>query len=117
MIDGVTVRMMRPEDRAALVRLAALDSGPIPFGAWLVAEVEGELWAAAPLAGGHALADPFRPTADLVELLEMRAAHMRARSDAGPSLRAAVRWLSRRGGRDGREGKRAGGGEPHRGIA
>ena len=72
--------MMRPEDRAALARLAALDSGPIPFGAWLVAEVEGELWAAPRRwRAGARVADPFRPTADLVELLEMRAAQMRAR--------------------------------------
>ena len=117
MIDGVNVRMMRPEDRAALTRLAALDSGPIPFGAWLVAEVEGELRAALPLAGGRALADPFRPTGDLVELLQMRVAQMHADSDAGPSVRAALRWLARRGGRDGREGERASGGQPHRGIA
>ena len=117
MIDGVNVRLMRPEDRAALVRLAALDSGPMPFGAWLVAEVEGELWAALPLAGGSALADPFRHTADLVSLLEMRAGQMRADSHAGPSVRAALRWLARRGGRDAREGERARGGEPHRGIA
>ena len=117
MIDGVNVRMMRPEDRAGLTRLAALDSGPIPFGAWLVAEVEGELWAALPLAGGRALADPFRPTGDLVELLQMRVAQMHADSDAGPSVRAALRWLARRGGRDGREGERSSGGQPHRGIA
>lgn len=117
MIDGVHVRLMRPEDRAGLVRLAALDSGPMPFGAWLVAEVEGELWAAMPLAGGRALADPFRHTAELVSLLEMRVGQMRADSHAGPSARAAIRWLTRRGGRDGREGERAGGGEPHRGIA
>ena len=117
MIDAVNVRLMRPEDRAALVRLAALDSGPVPFGAWLVAEVEGELWAALPLTGGRALADPFRHTADLASLLEMRAVQMRAGPHSGPSVRAAIRWLARRGGRDGREGERAGGGEPHRGIA
>ena len=117
MNDAVNVRLMRPEDRAGLCRLAALDSGPIPFGAWLVAEVEGELWAAMPLHGGRALADPFRHTADLVSLLEMRAGQMRADSHSGPSVRAALRWLSRRGDPDGREGERAGGGEPHRGIA
>lgn len=118
MIDGVNVRMMRPEDRVALTRLAAVDSGPIPFGAWMVAEVDGELLAALPLAGGRALADPFRHTADLVELLEMRVAQMHADSHAGPSVRAALRWLAtRRGGRDGREGERAGGGQPHRGVA
>jgi hypothetical protein len=117
MIDRVNVRVARPEDRAALVRLAALDSGPIPFGSWLVAEVEDELWAALPLAGGRPLADPFRHTADLVALLEMRARQVRGHSSPGPSARAALRWLARRGDRDGREGERAGGGQPHRGVA
>ncbi len=117
MIDGVNVRLMRPEDRAALVRLAALDSAPIPFGAWLVAEVDGELWAAMPLSGGRVLADPFRHTGDLVSLLEMRVGQMRADSHSGPSVRAALRWLARRGEPDGRQGERAGGGEPHRGVA
>jgi len=117
MIDGVNVRLMRPEDRAGLCRLAALDSGPIPFGAWLVAEVEGELWAAMPLHGGRALADPFHHTADLVSLLEMRAGQMRADSHSGPSVRAALRWLVRRGEGDGREGEGSRGGQPHRGVA
>ena len=80
MNDEVNVRLMRPEDRAAVCRLAALDSGPVPFGAWLVAEVEGELWAAMPLHGGRPVADPFRHTADLVSLLEMRAGQMAANS-------------------------------------
>lgn len=117
MIDGVRVRLARPEDHPALVRLAGLDSGPMPLGAWLVAEVEGQLWAALPLAGGSAIADPFRYTADLVSLLDVRAGQIRAASASGPSARAAVRWLLRRGGHDGRESQGVGGGEPHRGIA
>jgi hypothetical protein len=96
MIDGVNVRLMRPEDRPALVRLAALDSAAAGFGAYLVAEVEGELWAAVPLAGGGVLADPFRPTADLVELLQVRAGQMRW-SERGP--RALGRLYHRLGGR------------------
>ncbi len=89
MIDGVNVRMMRPEDRAALMRLAALDSGPIPFGAWLVAEVEGELWAALPLAGGRAVADPFRP-----DRRPGRAARDARRPDAGRLPRWTIRARS-----------------------
>jgi len=81
-IDGVQVRLMRPEDSPALVDLAALDSAPAPVGACVVAEVEGELWAAVPLAGGRAVADPFKPTADIVALLELRAAQIRAASQA-----------------------------------
>ena len=32
----------------------------------LVAEVDGEIVAAVPIDGGRAIADPFRPTADVV---------------------------------------------------
>jgi hypothetical protein len=38
----------------------------------LVAEVEGELWAALELAGGRTIADPFRPTLAVRELLALR---------------------------------------------
>jgi hypothetical protein len=47
----------------------------------LVAAVGGEPWAALPLDGGRAIADPFRPTATLVTLLEIRVAQM-PRTDA-----------------------------------
>jgi len=39
----------------------------------LVAEVDDRIVAAIPLAGGPAIADPFHPTADIVELLRVRA--------------------------------------------
>ena len=68
--DGVTIRRSHASDRAALRRLAE--------GELLVAEVDGELRAALPLAGGGAIADPFRPTAPLVSLLGLRAAQIRA---------------------------------------
>lgn len=44
----------------------------------LLAEVGAELWAAVPLGRGPALADPFSPTAEMVELLGARAAQLRA---------------------------------------
>ena len=66
---AVTVRLATAADARALERLAALDSGSVPNAPVLVAEVGGELAAAVPAAGGRALADPFRPTADLVRLL------------------------------------------------
>jgi hypothetical protein len=71
---GVTLRLAFPDDAAALRRLAALDSAEQPEGALLVAEVAGELWAAVSLAEPRvAIADPFRPTAELVALLVERA--------------------------------------------
>jgi hypothetical protein len=54
--------------------LAQLDSAPAPKPVpTLVAEVGGELRAALPLDGGRAIADPFRPTAELVAILAERA--------------------------------------------
>ena len=49
----------------------------------LVAEVDERIVAAVPLAGGRAIADPFRPTADIVELL----AGPRRAGLAGPPAR------------------------------
>jgi hypothetical protein len=86
---AVVIRASRDDDVAALRRLARLE------GRWLsepsrllVAEVEGEIQAALPLDGGEALADPFRATAALVEILKLRASEVRGR----PSRRRH-RWL------------------------
>src|SRR5919109_1331170 len=70
---GVTVRLASSRDAWALDRLAQLDSARSPTGPTLVAEIEGQLVAALPLRGGRPVADPLRPTAELVELPEIRA--------------------------------------------
>jgi hypothetical protein len=72
--ESVTIRRSTAADRLALARLAALDSAPAPTGDMLMAEIDGEAVAAIELAGGVTIADPFRPTAELVELLGLRAA-------------------------------------------
>jgi hypothetical protein len=74
----VTVRRATDGDAAALVRLAALDSANVLPGPVLVAEVDGTPMAAISLADGRVVADPFERTADLVELLRVRAAQSRA---------------------------------------
>ena len=74
---AVTVRFATPGDAPALDRLAALDSGSVPAGTALVAEVDGEVLAALSLGDGTALADPFRPTPELLRLLDLRAAQLR----------------------------------------
>jgi hypothetical protein len=61
----------------ALHELAQLDSSREPRGDVLVAQVGSELWAAVEVESGAAVADPFRPSADLVELLRFRAEAMR----------------------------------------
>ena len=74
----ILIRPGYADDHRALFRLAALDSaaGPPPFPL-LVAEVDGELCAALSLRDGSAIADPFRPTADIVALLRAHAAAVR----------------------------------------
>lgn len=87
---AVTIRRATDADHDALVRLAALDSGPLPE-ACLVAEVDGVLWAARSLTTGAVVADPFRWTADLVELLHERARHLLGEDAGRGSLRG---WAS-----------------------
>ncbi len=54
----------------------------------LVAETGGEIVAAVPVAGGRAIADPFRRTAALVEILELRASQLR-KQPVRPAVAAA----------------------------
>jgi hypothetical protein len=75
--NALTIREAQVGDEAAVRELAALDNSRVPSGRLLVAEVGGELLAAAPLAGGPAIADPFRPTETLVSLIQLRAAQLR----------------------------------------
>lgn len=75
--DAVALRPARPEDAAALVRLAALDSACPPEGDVLLAEQGGVVRAAIELATGRVIADPFHPTTDLVALLRSRAQMLR----------------------------------------
>jgi hypothetical protein len=84
-LQGVTIRHSTPNDHAALVRLAALDSQPVPDGPLLLGEVADRLWAAVSLDGKVALADPFQPSAEIVHLLRARARQLqRPRRHAGP---------------------------------
>jgi hypothetical protein len=73
----LTIRRASDSDVVALHDLAELDSSRAPHGDVLVAEVGSELWAAVEVDSGAAIADPFRPSADLVELLRFRADAMR----------------------------------------
>jgi hypothetical protein len=77
-----TLRHAHAGDREAIVRLAQLDSQPAPRGALVVAEAEGRIVAALALEAGGAIADPFVRTAELLELLRLRAAQLSGESNA-----------------------------------
>jgi|1185.fasta_scaffold459828_2 hypothetical protein len=71
--DTVTIRRAGSHDAVAIKLLAMLDSTPQLRGHVLVAESGGLVLAAISLEDGRVAADPFFPTADLVELLRARA--------------------------------------------
>jgi hypothetical protein len=75
---GVTIRMATDADARALHRLAAWDSTSFGGGPALVAEIGDELWAAVSLNDGATMADPFRPSSELLLLLIERARQLDA---------------------------------------
>jgi hypothetical protein len=87
----IAIRRATDADRSALERLAALDSARTPTGDVLIAEVDDEPQAAIEIAGGAVVADPFRPTANLVELLGVRAARLRHPAASRPRMRLLAR--------------------------
>ena len=73
----VTIRLAQAEDAPALTDLTELDGRRVDHHPVLVAEVDGRLAAARDI-DGHAAADPFRPTAHLLDLLAVRARQIAA---------------------------------------
>jgi hypothetical protein len=71
-VPEVVIRPAVPADGGAVSRLAEVSERRLPSGLVLVAEVEEQLVAALPVSHGFALADIRRPTADVVQLLELR---------------------------------------------
>lgn len=96
----ISIRRERPGDDAGLRRLAARDSAGVPFAPVLIASVDGEIRAAISLADtSMAVADPFHPTAHLLNLLRIEAgsrALVDNRPAAGWSLRATRRRFALR---------------------
>ena len=85
----ITLRLAGPGERAAVERLAELSSRVAPSGRYLVAEVDGDLWAALPLSGGEPVADPFLPALEVKALLLLRAAQLEAGETARPRQESA----------------------------
>jgi hypothetical protein len=92
----VRIRYAGSADERALVHLAALDSAQIPQQPVVVAEVDGDLLAAMSLWDGQVVADPFRHTRALVELLTVRAAQIQSAAGALDELREAPSRRKRR---------------------
>jgi hypothetical protein len=85
----ITIRRAYADDQLPLLRLAALDSAPdVPAGPLLLAEIDGQLRVAMSLRDGAVIADPFSRTAEIVELLRIRA---RVTVPADGSRRSALR--------------------------
>jgi hypothetical protein len=77
MFMALKIRQAAPVDEAAIARLAQLDSAATPQGELLLAESGDEVVAALPVAGGRPITDPFRKTAEVVDLLRLRARQLR----------------------------------------
>jgi hypothetical protein len=85
----VVIRAARGSDGDALEQLARVDSQRPLAGAVTVAEQDGEIVAAQ--AADRVIADPFRPTADVVALLRLHAE--RSRHVAAPRSRVRIPHL------------------------
>ena len=64
-----SIRQATMADHLQLERLAKLDSTQLAGDRYAVAEIGGEIVAAVSMDNGRAIADPFRYTAELVDLL------------------------------------------------
>lgn len=91
--DGVAIRAYRPDDAAAVEAVRQRDTRPMPEGALIVAEVNGEVAAARSLTTGEVIADPFRHTTHLVSMLETWARRLGPQAQRGRRL--VPRWRRR----------------------
>ena len=75
MAPEITIRQATSADAFALRRLAALDDAPALHGEVLLAEHAGDVRAALSLEDGRSIANPFAPTAKLIEMLRVHSAY------------------------------------------
>lgn len=93
----VTIRLAHERDALALGRLAQLDSGLYTGAPALVAEIGGRPVAALPLDGSRPFADPFRRTAQVTAILELRRDQIDASQEMPSALLSrALRAVRRR---------------------
>ena len=90
MPGAIVIRRATDADIVALADLAILDSRKPLTGPALIAEVDGVVRAAVDMADGSVAADPFVPTAELVDLLRLHAHSTRTAHAGNDSLRGRV---------------------------
>jgi hypothetical protein len=90
----ITIKVLGAEQREEVIRLAQLDSSPVPDGVLLGAALDGRLVAVISVTSGQSIADPFVRTEELRELLHERATQLN-----GGDHRRGLRRLLRRGSR------------------
>ena len=94
--SDLIIRIARASDAEPLEQLARLDDQTPLRGDALVAEIDGRVLAARSMESGRTIADPFHRTADLVALLDVRAALLRGSSSTmvrGPSFMERARHV------------------------
>lgn len=91
----MTIRWATPADSREVEVLAALDEAPVPASPLLLAFVGDELWVAWSAGTGTVISDPFRPSAEVVDLVRERGRQLsaaqprRARARGAWSLKLA----------------------------
>lgn len=91
-------RATTTEDSEALKRLAQLDTSTPIAGEALIASTRGKPAAAISLGDGRVTADPFQPTAQLVQALQLRKRSIEAAAqtpDVTRRVRAAIGTVAR----------------------
>lgn len=94
--QAVIIRLAAAADDSALQLLAELDSAPQLSRPALIAELRGQAVAALALSDRRAIANPFLPTRDVVDLLRLRG-HQISEAASGESRRRLARWTSTAG--------------------
>ena len=90
----IVIRLARHSDATTLHRLAALDSRLPLAGPAMLAEIDGTVRAALDLSDGSVAADPFVRTAEVVEMLRLRARRLQG-EHSNSTLRDRVLRLRR----------------------
>jgi hypothetical protein len=86
----IIIRLATTADDTTLSNLAVLDSRHPLAGPAMLAEVDGTVRAALDLSDGSVAADPFVRTAEVVEMLRLRAARLEG-AQASRGLRVRLR--------------------------